>query len=270
MPNRSAHPCPGPQCTNFTTERHCKKCAPFFNKQLHQRCNTEHVDDDFYDTAAWERARKRQLTKEPQCRRCKTTLNLQVDHIKPISQGGSKFDATNHQTLCADCHKSKTRNEDGWHSSSSLIVVCGPPGAGKTTYVLEHSNPWDIIIDHDLLIAAIAPHIKPHGKAPKHILACALSARDAILDRFERNRDGIRAWYVASMPSRKDRDHMRARYSAKVLVMDAPHAVCMQRVEGDDTRDPDVNWHALISQWWAAYETSDDDLVLKSPQKPTG
>lgn len=36
---------------------------------------------------------------------------VDVDHIKPIAQGGEPFDVDNLQLLCKDCHKAKTANE---------------------------------------------------------------------------------------------------------------------------------------------------------------
>lgn len=37
---------------------------------------------------------------------------LEVDHIEPISDGGHPFDPANLQTLCSDCHGSKTAQEN--------------------------------------------------------------------------------------------------------------------------------------------------------------
>lgn len=51
----------------------------------------------------------------PLCRNCSelglTTLADVVDHIIPITAGGSKFDNRNHQSLCLSCHGDKTAIE---------------------------------------------------------------------------------------------------------------------------------------------------------------
>jgi len=40
------------------------------------------------------------------CRRCRTTINLEVDHIVPLSKGG-KTEEANLQTLCRRCNRRK-------------------------------------------------------------------------------------------------------------------------------------------------------------------
>jgi 5-methylcytosine-specific restriction endonuclease McrA len=52
---------------------------------------------------------RREILKRDQsrCQICGSTTNLQVDHITPISKGGSNS-PRNLWTLCADCHTRKT------------------------------------------------------------------------------------------------------------------------------------------------------------------
>src|SRR6266436_6343174 len=40
------------------------------------------------------------------CRRCRTAVNLEVDHIIPVSKGG-KTEESNLQTLCRRCNRRK-------------------------------------------------------------------------------------------------------------------------------------------------------------------
>ena len=37
----------------------------------------------------------------------------EVDHVVPVSRGGSRFDLGNLETLCGSCHARKTAREDG-------------------------------------------------------------------------------------------------------------------------------------------------------------
>jgi len=40
-----------------------------------------------------------------------TQISECVDHIVPITEGGSVWDSDNHQALCIKCHNTKTKSE---------------------------------------------------------------------------------------------------------------------------------------------------------------
>jgi 5-methylcytosine-specific restriction protein A len=67
----------------------------------------------------WRRKRESILLRDKYtCQKCGTvTLDLEVDHIVNIAQGGNDDDA-NLQALCVPCHQAKTANEaaqgGGW------------------------------------------------------------------------------------------------------------------------------------------------------------
>lgn len=59
----------------------------------------------------WRALRLRVLREEPLCRQCQRAAS-QVDHILPLTKGGSN-DRDNLQSLCASCHSTKTGTERG-------------------------------------------------------------------------------------------------------------------------------------------------------------
>jgi len=69
-----------------------------------------------YLTRRWrDRVRPAQLRREPLCRahqaRGRVVQATEVDHIKRISEGGDPWDENNLQSLCHDCHSSKTASD---------------------------------------------------------------------------------------------------------------------------------------------------------------
>jgi 5-methylcytosine-specific restriction enzyme A len=66
-----------------------------------------------YD-AKWRRIRARKLKRNPLCEHCeregRVTRGAEVDHITPLSQGGT-HQADNLQTLCRSHHARKTARE---------------------------------------------------------------------------------------------------------------------------------------------------------------
>ena len=71
------------------------------------RGDSEHTK--IYSTKAWKTSRKAALYRDDGwCVRCKEAPAVLVDHIKEIKDGGSPYDLSNLQCLCARCHAKKT------------------------------------------------------------------------------------------------------------------------------------------------------------------
>ena len=45
------------------------------------------------------------------CAECGASRRLELDHVKPVEQGGARWDRGNLQPLCRSCHLSKTAKE---------------------------------------------------------------------------------------------------------------------------------------------------------------
>ena len=69
-----------------------------------------------YCTVRWRKLRRQKLTEDPLCAHCqaigKVTPATQVDHVRPINQGGDPWAWDNLQALCASCHSRKTKLSD--------------------------------------------------------------------------------------------------------------------------------------------------------------
>jgi 5-methylcytosine-specific restriction protein A len=104
MPTAPPGRCTYPGCGTPTTLGRCPR---------HTRRPWEQPSANTRALTGRERAelRRRQLRREPQCRTCGSTTNLEADHITPIAAGGSLFNPENLQTLCDTHHKAKTAAE---------------------------------------------------------------------------------------------------------------------------------------------------------------
>lgn len=92
----------------------------------------------FYSSREWARIRARQLGRAPMCEGCERAPAIDVDHITPITAGGSKRDPANLQSLCKPCHSAKTnaqRRGRAWLPEK--LAGCDEHGMP-----LDPAHPW--------------------------------------------------------------------------------------------------------------------------------
>jgi 5-methylcytosine-specific restriction endonuclease McrA len=101
MPTAPPTRCTEPGCGTLTTTGRCPEHQrkPWANPSANTRTLTG---------AQRRTIKDQQLRREPRCRACHATTELEADHIIELADGGAIFDPANLQTLCHDCHAIKT------------------------------------------------------------------------------------------------------------------------------------------------------------------
>lgn len=79
-----------------------------------------------YNSRRWRRLRKLQLSQSPLCELCQPgpVPATQVDHVKPIADGGEAWDMDNLRSLCASCHSRVTAAA----KTGRALTGCGVDG----------------------------------------------------------------------------------------------------------------------------------------------
>lgn len=109
-----------------------------------------------------------------------------------------------------------------------IHIVSGPPCAGKSTYVREHKQPGDVVIDYGLLAEAIGDD---HWdvKHP-HVVH---DMRRAAIDRILEDADEMDAWIIDTDPTSASRSRY-AEASADMVALDVPRVECERRALADE------------------------------------
>jgi len=132
-------------------------------------------------------------------------------------------------------------------------IVCGPPGGGKTYYVREHANRGDVVVDLDVIGAALTVGAKPHA-VPEHLLRFALAARDGVLRELRAPKGCPRAWVIGCLPSKRERNELAQSLRAKIIMLAVNAEECIKRIQSDSSRDKSKDWKKLVREWWENYQ----------------
>lgn len=220
------------------------------------------------------------------------------DHITPHRGDWELFISGPFQSLCQPCHNRFKQIEeraartvaaigtDGWpvtdrdHSVEPLrlgpishpywfrplkiplTIVCGPPASGKSTYIAERKADRDIVLDLDLIAIDTFGRGLPYLTAEQRI-QCVKVRNDMLGDLMRvscREKYGA-AWLIASEPDGRKRQWWDDTLKPKrIVVMETPLSVCLQRAASDKGR---ARAPESISLWWKRYTKRTGDFVVR-------
>jgi hypothetical protein len=133
-----------------------------------------------------------------------------------------------------------------------LTVVMGPPCSGKTTWVREHAQPGDIVIDYDVLaVAFTGPGGHTHDHTP-HVAAVTIAARKAATEAALRLAASVDVYLVHSNPTKARRAEYH-RHGAKMVTLDPGRDVVRARAKAERT----ARTYTVIDEWYQQREGND-------------
>jgi hypothetical protein len=170
-----------------------------------------------------------------------------VDHVIPLARGGADTASNKkpaHHDVPPHCNRRKSDKMPS-EVDRKVLLVCGPPGAGKTTYahtlgldVYDLDDPrWSF---NEGLFRAALIRVREDPKARAVVIrtAATLSARQR----------------AASMCGATD-----------VKVIDTDLATCIDRIRARGRTDPPLRFQINgARKWWDTYEPGPVELSFAS------
>lgn len=126
-----------------------------------------------------------------------------------------------------------------------LIVVTGPPAAGKSSWIRAHARPEDIVIDLDLMALAMAGPGADHHDHHPTLLRIVHRARFAALNEAYQHLDKVDVYLIHTQPSTKALAKY-ARLGARIVTVDPGEQIVMERIA--QMRQPGMQ--AVATRWY--------------------
>lgn len=235
----------------------------------------------FYHSKEWKKVRELAWQRDNGlCQKCLKEKNImkpgeEVHHmiwLKPsnINDPFITLNLNNLILLCKDCHinihkvkerKEKTLminngmyiNENGELCKQKIHIVCGPPGAGKTTYVKKYMERGDLVVDFDMIKQSISLCNKT--ETPDSLLSIAESIREVLYKTIEMNQVPAKTiWIVALLPTRKQRDELSKRFNADVILIEKTLEECLENIMNDNERIDKELQMRILDKFFGYYQ----------------
>ena len=172
-----------------------------------------------------------------------TTTATQVDHIVSVLKGGAWWAPENLRASCSRCNNARIdrRRPEAWiDGPTHIVLVVGPPGGGKSTYVEEHKSHGDLVVDYDQIAEALGGIGHSHGE---QLHPAVMAARNALLLSLRKGETGAgRAWVVSANP-----DAERLFPFHEIVVCDPSEEVARARCAESDRG---LEYADLVSDWY--------------------
>lgn len=248
------------------------------------------VAGQFYRSREWrELVGRIKRERGARCQRCGSTHRVIGDHVIEIRDGGAPLDPSNIELLCQAHHNGKTaeaarRRAHGgapvpaeapmpmahpdWFRASlvPLVIVCGPPASGKSTFVRRRAAlGGDRVICFDTIAAGLfgAHRARLSGRQVGDVLRVRNDMLGDLM-RASATRRWSRAWLIVAEPEARWRQWWSDRVRPEcILVLPVPADECRRRAladaEAGDARTETAL--ASIDTWWAAYTPRPGDIL---------
>ncbi|MCX4576536.1 ATP-binding protein [Streptomyces sp. NBC_01571] len=128
-----------------------------------------------------------------------------------------------------------------------LIVVTGPPAAGKSSWIKDHAKANDIVIDLDLMALAMAGPGADHHAHGDVLMRVVHRARFAALNEAYQHLDKVDVYVIHTQPSAKALAKYK-RLEARIVTIDPGREIVMQRVKA--MRQPEME--RVVTRWYNA------------------
>ena len=132
-----------------------------------------------------------------------------------------------------------------------INVIAGAPGSGKSTYVKNKAEKYDIVIDLDKIAESFTYNEESGHMQSAAIRSVAIAARTGAVKRaiaIHQSKPELQIWIVNADPSNEDLEAYKF-LKANIVTLNPGKEVCLERIKG---KRPD-SFTQLVDAWFAKW-----------------
>lgn len=190
--------------------------------------------------------------------------HIQVHHETELTEdnytdANISLNPENVKVWCHTCHnKHHGRFNGGGHKrkEKAVYIVYGPPMSGKTSYVIEHMEEGDLIVDMDSLYQAVT--LLPRYHKPDILKYNVFAIKNSIIENIKTRYGGFRtAWIIGGYPRKVERERLISMLNATPIFLDVSKEECIDRIDGcnDYRSEHREEWIQYIEQWFDQFRS---------------
>lgn len=149
---------------------------------------------------------------------------------------------------------------EGVMTPAKIRLVCGPPAAGKSTYITDRAKYDDLIWDFDKVSKAIG--ISRSTAA----VTIVTKMRNAFLlelqEQVKSNTLGNNVWIGFSLPKSTTRNIIADRLNAEIVVLETSAADCRDNGIKRGGEEEGVRMFRDANRWWSRYDRCETDTIV--------
>ena len=138
------------------------------------------------------------------------------------------------------------------YTGRQVFIVHGSPLAGKTSYVKEAMSEGDLIVDMDNIWQAVSGcdrYVKPN-----RLKSVVFAVRDNLLASVKYRRGKwLNAYVIGGYPFQSERERLADQLGARLIHIDTPYEVCVDRLLRCEDRDH-KEWEQYLADYWLQYD----------------
>ena len=201
-----------------------------------------------YGNKKWKSVARMYKMKNPVCKRCKekgqAVQAKYAAHIKAVERGGDPYDEDNLQSLC-ESHYKQLKWKRETFGDAEVIVLSGPPGAGKTTYVKSHIEPGDVVFDFDLVYHAVTG--LPMHTRDDRVKDLVFQLREKFYQVVREPNRFHTAWIITAETKAEKRLELCSKLNARSFILLEEAAVCKESIQ---SREVPSTWELQVDMWF--------------------